>query len=278
MRHRLAAHVLFILTACSATGPRIDLPASGAVPSAEAPARATPRTDGHVDGPAPRFFQIRVRSGSTHLALSGWCRADVWTTLDGRHAIPFVARESWSRLGALAPRRVSQTKDAVFNGVVARLKPLPDGDVEFVIEIARASVDNKGPEFDWHDAEIRLPAPARDGYRFEGRVPRGFRGTIARWGDVAFVLHDPAPAMGTPDVVRFASGERTGFVAGGQAARAEYFVNRWSAAEPFKRDLDGVEQALFRLERTREAAGFRYDRKAGAWRTYGDGVSVRTGG
>ncbi len=260
------------MIACAAQVPRVDLPASGAQPTSEAPPAPAIRTDGRSDGPSPRLFAVHVTTGGRTLSLEGWCRQEVWTTLDGRVGLPFVRTESWSRLGQRTPRRLHQSTDAVFQGVLARLRPRPSGEVDFVIEISRGAVESDGPRFEWHGTKVKLPRPSQDGYRFEGLVPAGFAGVIARWGDLQVTLG--GEATDSPNAVRFRAGEQTGFVAGGQSALAEFYRLRWSPRKPVERDYEGVLQARFALKRVREATGFRYDAAQSRWIEFGEGFRV----
>ena len=120
----------------------------------------------------------------------GWCREGVWTPLDRRVATPFVTRETWSKLGARAPRRIAQTQDAVFNGVLARLRPTSTGAIDFVVELVEGRVDSQGSVLDWQGVEVKLPAPIQRAYRFEGSIPAGHSGPIAVWGELSIELID----------------------------------------------------------------------------------------
>ena len=221
------------------------LPESGTTPVATAPPAERIREDGHLDGPRPRWIEIRVGE----LAFGAWCREGVWTPLDRRRPTSFVVRESWSRLGGRAPRRLSRVRDAVWNGALARLRPTSNGELDFIVELFEASVA-KGAEQSWQGETIRLPIPEQRSYRFEGRVPAGHDGAIARWGNLEVALRDAVEAKGAAELTRFSHG----FVAG---ARAAYEERTWTLLDPVERDYDGVLQAVFRLEMTRKAAGIR---------------------
>jgi hypothetical protein len=210
------------------------------------------RTDGHFDGPAPRWIELTLAAPGRQRSWGGWCRQEVWTPLDERAPTPFVLAETWSRLGSRAPRRIDSVRDAVWNGPLARIRPLPDGTVDFVVELFEGRVE-QGTERAWHGATIRLPAPRQRSYRFEGSIPAGRSGPVARWGDLEISILDSAAGSGAALVRnRFAHG----FVAGASPS-AEYEERTWEPADPVERSYDGVDQALFRLRPTRKAAGFR---------------------
>jgi len=252
--------------------PPVDLPESGVEPTAKR-TRPLPRTDGHSDGPAPRLIHVEFFSGPTggeaRIPLEGWCRVGVWTTLEKRTAIPFVVRESWSRLGTRRPRRIGQAKDAVFQGAFVRLRPTEDGQVQFVAEISEARVGPDAEEFEWQDEDIKLVRPRQDGSRFEGHVPAGHVGEIARWGALRITLRDSAAKAGPAATIAFRAGTTTGSVAGGHDARAERYRITVVRKEPIVRDHDGLLQALFRIERARVGTGFEFDDKKG-WLVFGD--------
>jgi hypothetical protein len=237
VRHRVALLLLFGV-ACGTT----PLPESGAQPVEDAPPAERIRTDGHHDGPRPRWIEIRV--GETK--LGAWCREGVWTPLDERKATAFVVRESWSKLGDRAPRRLSQVEDAVWNGPLARLRPTRDG-IDFVVEVFEGKVE-RGMEQSWRGTTIRLPKPSQRSYRFEGRVPPGHRDMIAEWGTLRITLHDSLEPTAPPSMTVY----KYGVVAG---ERAVYEERSWSHAEVVERDYDGVMQAVFALTMTRKAAG-----------------------
>jgi len=253
--------------ACGAVVPKVDLPESGVEPTAKR-AGPQPRTDGRSDGPAPRLIRVRFDTGTQQIAVDGWCREGVWTTLDQRAARPFVLRESWSRLRDRKPRRLGQTKDAVFQGAFARLRPTGDGQLDFVVEISEASVGPDAEEFTWQGKTIRLPRPRQEGFRFEGRLLAGYAGEIARWGELSVAIEDSAEGEATPRRVHFLAGQKRGFVAGGRHARAEHYRVSVIRLEPVERDHDGLVQVLFRMQRSRMATGFRSDDKEG-WQLFG---------
>jgi len=209
------------------------------------------RTDGRSDGPAPRWIELAFTTPRAEQAWGGWCREEVWTPLDRRAPTEFVLAERWSRLGTRAPRRIGRVRDAVWNGPLARIRPLASGRVEFVVEIFEGGVD-AGTERAWHGATIALPAPRQRSYRFEGSAPAGHAGAIARWGDLVVSMTDRGASSGTPARTRF----NRGFVAG-DGASAVYEELSWAPDDPVVREFDGVDQALFRLRVTRRAAGIR---------------------
>jgi len=241
--------------ACAAPVPRVTLPESGVEPTAARPIPA-PRTDGLSDGPSPRRIQVRFFTGRDELAVDGWCREGVWTTLEQRAAIPFVVRESWSRLGERKAQRIARTSDAVFQGVFARIRPTGDGQVDFVAEISAAEVTPDFHDWKWEGETVRMPNPSQDGYRFAGRVPAGFRGTIASWGDVTIVIDDGAkPAGDAPSMHEFRLGETLCSVTDIDGAIAEYYRVSVQPLEPIERDHDGLREALFRIQRKRVGSG-----------------------
>jgi len=265
------------MIACAAPAPRVELPASGARPTREAPPAPTLRTDGRSDGPSPRMYTVRLTTGGRTLLLEAWCREEVWTTLDGRVGIPFVLGESWSRLGARRPRRLLQTQNSVFQGALARLRPRPTGELDFVIEISRAGVESDGPKFEWQGADVRLPRPWQDGYRFAGVVPAGYGGVVANWGELVVEIQASGRTPATIPGIAFRAGAQDGFVAGGRTALAEFYTLRWPAADVVDRDRDGVLQARFSLAPAREATGFRYDVAQSRWIEFGEGFRVIAG-
>jgi hypothetical protein len=218
------------------------LPDSGTTPVATAPPAERVRTDGHLDGPRPRWIEIRIGD----FKFGAWCREGLWTPLDRRKPTEFVTRESWSKLGDRSPRRLSQVRDAIWNGPVARLRPTASG-IDFVVELFEGGV-GRGEKQSWHGATIRLPKPRQRSYRFEGSVPPGHRGLIAEWGSLRVELEDSLEQSATASMTVF---ER-GTVAGD---RAVYEERSFTNADPVERDYDGVLQALFALTMTRKAAG-----------------------
>jgi len=255
--------------ACASSIPRIDLPESGIEPTAKRE-RPEPRTDGRSDGPRPRRIAVRFVTGKDNLPVEGWCREEVWTTLQNRAAIPFVVRESWSRLGDRKPRRIGRTKDSVFQGVLARLRPTGDGFVDFVVEISVARVGPEAEQFEWQGESIELPRPFQEGYRFEGRVPAGYSGPLATWGELSVAIEDSMDLTAPdPKMMRFAIGELLGSVTDIPGGVAEYYRVSAGRLKPIERDHDGIVQALFRLERKRVAAGFYRDNE-NEWTYSGD--------
>jgi len=218
------------------------LPDSGTTPVATAPPADRVRTDGHLDGPRPRWIEIQIGE----FKFGAWCREGVWTPLDRRKPTEFVTRESWSKLGDRSPRRLSQVRDAIWNGPVARLRPTAAG-IDFVVEVFEGSV-GRGEKQTWHGATIRLPKPRQRSYRFEGRVPVGHRDVIAEWGTLRVALEDSLEGTARPSMTVF---ER-GIVAGD---RAVYEERSFTNSDPVERDYDGVLQALFTLTMTRKASG-----------------------
>jgi len=190
----------------------------------------------------------------------GWCREEVWTPLDRRVPRGFLRGETWSRLGDRAPRRIAKVRDAVWTGPLARVRPMPDGFVDFVVEVCEGRVGN-GDAAEWHGATVALPDPFQRTYRFAGRVPAGHRGPVARWGGLTVSMTDSAAPSGDAALTRFSKG----FVAG---SFAEYEELSFTRAEPDERDFDGVVQAVFRLEPVRRAAGFRDGE------VYGEGITL----
>ncbi len=255
------------MAACSS----VSLPESGTNPTADAPPARSTRTDGHSDGPSPVHLSVRVTAagvGSTWDHTWGaWCRQGVWTPLEARESTQFVIAETWSRLGARPARRIAREHGAVWTGMMARLHPRPDGQVDFVVEIVEGSVSARGPRLAWEGAEIRFGTPKQTLYRFEGR---GGAGVIARWGTLQVELIGARKAES--NAVLFKCGQSLGgLVEGGVQARAEYVVRTWEGTESDEQDLEGVKRAHFRLRGVRSAAGFRYDL---GWKTFGTGISL----
>ncbi|MHC4848093.1 MAG: hypothetical protein ACYTEG_06505 [Planctomycetota bacterium] len=220
----------------------VPLPDSGTTPVATAPPAERVRTDGHLDGPRPRWIEIRIGD----FKFGAWCREGVWTPLDRRKPTEFVSRESWSKLGDRSPRRLSQVRDAIWNGPVARLRPSASG-IDFVVELFEGGV-GPGEKQSWHGATIRLPIPRQRSYRFEGSVPPGHHGMIAEWGSLRVELEDSLEQSTPPSMTVF----KHGSVAGD---RAVYEERSFAHAKPVERDYDGVLQAVFSLTMTRKAAG-----------------------
>ena len=179
--------------------------------------------------------------------------------------MPYVTRETWSKLGTRAPRRIAQVRDVVWNGTLARLRPTASGGIDFVVEVLEGRVEGKSDALAWEGIEVELPRPLQRSYRFEGRVPAGHSGAIAAWGELKIALVDSLEPSGIAVPTRF----NHGFVAGGPLARAEYEERSWQATGPRPADYDGVLQATFRLRMTRAAAGFR----DGA--VFGEGIQLR---
>ena len=129
-----------------------------------------------------RAVALHVRSGESTIDLEAHCRVGVWTTLQRIRALPFIVRESWGRLGERPPRRLSQSVDDILTGVIARVRPLSDGALEFRIEVAQGYLAETRDLGEFEGRRILLPRPRRYGYRFAGRVPRGHaQGPIAAW-------------------------------------------------------------------------------------------------
>lgn len=262
------------MIACATSVPRITLPESGIEPATERPV-PEPRTDGRSDGPAPRRIRVSFATGTEELAVEGWCREEVWTTLQKRAAIPFVVHESWSRLGERKAQRLARTKDAVFQGVLARLRPTGDGHVDFVVEISTARVGPDAEKFEWQGESFEMPRPLQDGYRFEGRFPAGYSGPVASWGDLSVRIENPMQSTGAePKMMRFAVDELFGSVTDAPGGVAECYRIRTERLKPIERDHGGVVQALFRLQRKRMAAGFYCDDKQEWVFTGDDSLSI----
>lgn len=256
------------MIACATTVPRVDLPESGAEPKAVS-TQPEPRTDGRSDGPRPRRLAVRFVTGEDELRVEGYCREQVWTTLQKRAAIPFVVRESWSRLGSRRAQRIARTKDSVFQGVLARLRPTGEGRVDFVVEISVAGVGPRAEKFEWQGETIEMPVPYEQGYRFEGSVPAGYRGELAGWGELRISIEDSAPpSNAVPELMDFVSGETPAFVTDTPGALAEHYRVRVQRVAPYEKDHDGIVQALFRLKRERVAVGMQKDDEKG-WQGFG---------
>ena len=262
------------MIACATSVPRITLPESGIEPTTER-AVPDPRTDGMSDGPSPRRIRVLFATGKEELAVEGWCREQVWTTLQNRAAISFVVRESWSRLGKRKAQRLARTKDAVFQGVLVRLRPTTDGHVDFVVEISTAHVGPEAEKYEWQGESFEMPRPVQDGYRFEGRVPAGYSGPVASWGELSVRIEDSLESTAIdPKVMRFAVGDLIGSVTHARGGLAEFYRIRTERLEPIERDHSGIVQALFRLKRKRVAAGFYYDDKKEWVFTGDDSLSI----
>jgi hypothetical protein len=245
----------------------VALPKSGTEPTADAPPARSTRTDGNSDGPSPVRLSVRVTAPGVDHTWGAWCRQGVWTPLEARESTSFVISETWSRLGDRPPRRIAQERGVVQSGMMARLHPRTDGQVDFVVEVVAGSVSARGPRLTWEGADIRFGTPKQTLYRFEGHSGGG---VIARWGKLQVELVGVDTA--TSNAVRFSCGPGVaGLVEGGVQARAEFVVRTWEGTESTERDLEGVKRAHFGLRGDRRASGFRYDV---GWKTFGSGISI----
>lgn len=232
--------------------PEVALPLTDRYPPAPAPERAAP-----FDSEEATRIRLFVDAGGETVALEGWCRVDVWTTLEHYHPTPFAVRESWGRLGTRPPKLLARLEEDLGRGITARLRPRRDGTLEYRIEVGDGVVGEEAVVGIFYGKRISLPRPVRRGFFFAGAAPGNYRGPLAAWqpGVTLRLGEDPAPPAGT---LTFTARGSRGFVVGSQV-RAETFREEWKPAEPVFIDADGVERGDFRLVVSRRTAGFQVD-------------------
>lgn len=260
MRHRLAYPGALLIAACAASPGSLRLAPSPLPRDASAPAPPRPPHEGANDSVDARAVHLGIDDGRAPRRLAAWCRIGVWTTLDHVVAHRFVLRESWGRLGARSPRLLARVEDDALGGIVARLRPEPDGSLSFQIEVSEAEVLAARTVGIYHGQRIVLAPAARHGYRFRGRVPAGHEGVFAYWrpGVVLRLGAEGAEeegARGPPGAVHVRAAATEAMVPG-RGCFAETFVEEWTLRRPVHVVEEGIERMDFRFGREREAAGF----------------------
>jgi len=209
-----------------------------------------------------------VHASGTSVRLFAWCRVGVWTTLDQVRPRTFVVRESWGRLGQRTPRLLARVRDQALDGVIARVKPLDDGRLLFLVEVAETDMRPSLNVDIYEGQRVALGQPLRHGVRFSGSAPAGWIGPIARWDEeIVIYAGEERGTLPPPGALLFAALGESGFVAGRTPA-AETFVEEWIPEAPSHFEADGIERMDYRLVQHRSAAGF-VTAEGGPPQTYG---------